>query len=253
MSGLLRSELRKVLTTRLWWGMLLGAMAFAALGVVSQVLADGVANNPAGPLSSAATQRNILSSADSGYIFSAIVGIILVTTEFRHFTSRPTFLLEPRRARVVAAKLVVAAGVGLLYGVCCVAVSLVIAVPWLSALHVGIDWTGNGLVVVLLGALVVIAVFAVVGLGVGVLFRNQVAAVISALAYLFVLEPLAAVIPVVKDGYRFLPGAAAAALTGVQRPQTVLLAGWQGGLVLLGWGLLFAVAGWILTLRRDIP
>jgi ABC-2 type transport system permease protein len=87
----------------------------------------------------------------------------------------------------------------------------------------------------------------------GVLFRNQVAPVIATLAYLFVAEPLIAVIPVVKEGYRYLPGAAGDALTGVSRNQVTLLPIWQGALVLLGWGLLFALLGWVLTVRRDIP
>jgi ABC-2 type transport system permease protein len=251
--ALLRSEVRKVLTTRLWWGMLLGSMGFAALSVVAQIATNGLRNNPAPPLSTAVTQRAVFSSAVSGYIFSVVVGIILITTEYRHFTSRPTFLLEPRRARVVAAKLLVAAGVGLLYGIGCVAVSVAITVPWLSAKGTAIDWAANGLVVVMLGALGVVAIFAVVGVGVGVLFRNQVSAVITALAYLFVVEPLIAVIPVVKEGYRYLPGAAGDALTGVARNQALLLPNWQGGLLLLGWGMLFAVLGWVLTVRRDIP
>jgi ABC-2 type transport system permease protein len=253
MSRLLRAEFRKVATTKLWWGMMVGSMALAALGVIVQIASNGVRNNPAPPLSSPVTQRAILSSSAGADIFSAIVGIILITTEFRHFTSRPTFLLEPRRGLVIAAKAVITAGVGLLYGIACVAVSLAITVPWLSARGVRVDWVANGLVVVMVGALFVVAIFAVVGLGVGVLFRNQVAAVISTLAYLFVVEPLVSAIPVVKEGYRYLPGGAAAALTGAPRVQTTLLANWQGGLLLLGWGVLFAFLGWIFTVRRDIP
>ncbi|MGH7722152.1 MAG: ABC transporter permease [Candidatus Dormibacteria bacterium] len=253
MTQLLRSELRKVATTRLWWGMLLGSMAFAALGVIGQVATNGLKNNPQAPLDNPVTQRAILSSSASGYIFAAIVGIILITTEFRHFTSRPTFLLEPRRGRVIAAKLLVAAGVGLLYGVACVAIALAITVPWLAAKGVALGWAANGLIVVLVGALGVIAIFAVVGVGVGVLFRNQVAAVITALAYLFVVEPLLSIIPVVKEAYRYFPGAAASAITGANRNQVTLLANWQGALVLIGWGLLFAAAGWVLTVRRDVP
>ena len=253
MTRLLRSELRKVTSTRLWWGMLLGSVAFATLGVVAQIATNGLKNNPALPLSTGVTQRAVLSSSISGYIFSAVVGIILITTEFRHFTSRPTFLLEPRRGRVIVAKLLVAGAVGLLYGIACVAVTVAIAVPWLATKGVALDWTGNGLYITLAGALAVVAIFAVVGVGLGVLLRNQVAAVIAALAYLFVAEPLLAVIPVVKDGYRFLPGAAGNALVGVARSGVIVLDNWQGGLVLLGWGLLFALLGWILTARRDIP
>ena len=254
MTRLLRSEVRKVTTTRLWWAMMLGGMAFAALSAVAQIATNGLPNSNALPLASAATQRNIFASSISGYLFSTVVGIILMTTEFRHFTSRPTFLIEPRRGRVIAAKLVTAAGVGLLYGVACVATSVAIAVPWLAAKGVSIQWSSYGLATVLLGALVVVAIFAVVGVGVGVLVRSQVAAVVAALAYLFVVEPLFLVIPVIKEVYKFLPGAAGDALTGLSRPnQAALLTNWQGGLLLLGWGLLFAAIGWLLTMRRDIP
>jgi len=253
MIALLRSEVRKVTSIKLWWGMLLGSMAFAALSVIAQIATNGLRNNPAAPLTTAVTQRSIFSSAISGYIFSVVVGIILITTEFRHFTSRPTFLLEPRRGRVIAAKLLVAAGVGLIYGIACVAVAVAITVPWLSAKGITIGWAANGLAVVMLGAVGVVAIFAIVGVDVGVLFRNQIAAVITTLAYLFVVEPLVAVIPVIKEGYRYLPGAAANALTGVARNQALLLPNWQGGLLLLGWGLLFAAVGWVVTIRRDIP
>lgn len=253
MRKLLRSEFRKVATTRLWWGMMLGAMFIAALGVVITIASNGVKGNPAPPLTSAVTQKNIFATALSGYIFSVMVGIILITTEFRHFTSRPTFLLEPRRGRVVAAKLIISIGVGLLYGLACVGVALAVAVPWLSAKGVPIDWRANGLIVVMIGALLVVAIFAVVGVGVGVLLRSQVAAVIATLAYLFVVEPLFSLPPVVKDVYPYLPGASGAALTGASRNGITLLPNWEGGLVLFGWGLVFAFLGWILTVRRDIP
>jgi ABC-2 type transport system permease protein len=177
--------------------------------VVAQIAASGVPGNPMPPLSSGATQRTVVASAAGGDIFALVVGVILITTEFRHSTSRPTFLLEPRRGRVIAAKLVVAAGVGLLYGAACVAISVAIIVPWLTAKNITIGWVGNDLLLVMLGVLVVVATFAVVGVGVGVLFRNQVAAVISALAYLFVVEPLLAVIPGVKEVARYLPEASA--------------------------------------------
>jgi hypothetical protein len=250
---LLRAEWRKVTTTRLGWGMLLGAMALAALGVVAQIASNGVRGNVALPLTAAATQKSIAASASSAYLFSVVVGIILITTEFRHFTSRPTFLIEPRRGLVIVAKLVVAAVVGVIYGVVCVALTAGIMAPWLGALGVTIRWVDNGVLLSMLSDVIVIAIFAVVGIGIGVLVRNQIAAVIGALVYLFVIEPLIDIIPVIQKAYPYLPGAAAGAITGASRGNLAHLDALQGGLVLLGWGLLFAVAGWMLTIRRDIP
>jgi hypothetical protein len=252
-SRLLRSEWRKVTTTKLWWGMLLGAMALAALGVAGQIGSNGSRGNPAAPLSTAVTQKAIAASAAGGFLFSVVLGIILLTTEFRHFTSRPTFLLEPRRGRVVLAKMLVAGVVGLGYGIACAVIATAIMVPWLGAKGITIGWTANGVLQSLVSGVLVVGIYAIVGIGIGVLFRNQIAAVIGALAYLFVAEPLISIIPVVKDIYRFLPGAAANALTGGGRTSTDLLSAWQGGLLLLGWGLFFAGLGWLLTVRRDIP
>lgn len=253
MINLLRSEWRKVTTIKLGWGMLLGALALAALGVVAQIASNGVRGNPALSLSAASTQRSIAASAGSAYLFAVVVGIILITTEFRHFTSRPTFLIEPRRGFVIVAKVIVAAVVGIIYGVCCAALTAAIMAIWFAAKGIPIGWTSNGVLLSMVGDLMVIAIFAVVGIGVGVLVRNQIAAVIGALAYLFVLEPIIQIIPVVKEAYPYLPGAAAAAITGSTRGAATHLNAVEGGLVLLGYGLFFAVCGWILTIRRDIP
>ena len=254
MTRLLRAELRKVLTTRLWWGMLLGALALTAFGVAAQIGSNGLPGNPAPPLGTVVTQRQVFSTSSAGDLFSMVVGIILISTEFRHFTSRPTFLSEPHRARVLSAKLVTAALVGLVYGISTVCLTAAIAIPWLAAKQVDLLWTQADLITLLLGSVASVTLFAVIGIGVGVLIRNQVAAVIAAVAYRFIAEPLMSLIPYVKEAYPYLPGAATAALVGGRaQGEGALLQPWQGGLVLLGWGLLFAAAGWLFTLRRDIP
>jgi ABC-type transport system involved in multi-copper enzyme maturation permease subunit len=253
MNRLLRAEWRKVFTVKLWWGMLLGALAFTAIGVAAQIATSGSSRSDLPPLSSGAGQHSVYGAGASAEIFALIVGIIVITSEYRHFTSRPTFLFEPRRGHVIVAKIVLSAAVGLLYAACCVALTLAIATPWLAAKNVTVGWSEFDLVPVLLGVFAVVTIYSVVGLGLGVLVRNQVAAVIGAVAYLFVLEPLITVVPVVKDVHRFLPGGATAAVIQSARDGgTELLSPWQGGLVLVGWGLLFAAAGWLLSVRRDV-
>ena len=254
MSRLLRAELRKVLTTKLWWGMMLGAVALTALAVVGQIASNGTRDNPAAPLTAAATQRTLFASSAGGELFSLVVGIIIIATEFRHFTSRPTFLSEPRRGRVIAAKVVVAAAVGLVYGVVCIAVTTAIIVPWLSSKGISVMWTDASVVPTMLASTASVALWGIIGIGTGVLLRNQVAAVITALAYRFIAEGIISIIPYVKEIYKFLPGAAATALINARPPgDRSFLEPWQGGLVLLGWGLLFTFLGWFLMARRDIP
>lgn len=254
MSRLIRAEVRKVFSTKLWWGMLIGAFAFTALGAVATILGAGGNQSGIPPLSDPATQRQAFGASGAAVIFVLIIGIIGMTTEYRHFTSRPTFLIEPRRGRVVLAKLVTYASVGLVYSVLCAGLAVAIVVPWLSAKGVDVSLTSNGIPRTLATTVLSVAILGVIGVGLGVLVRNQIVAVIGGLAYLFVLEPLIRVIPYVKDAYKFLPGGANEALTQANtQANTDLLNAWAGGTVLVCWGLLFAIMGTVLTVRRDIP
>lgn len=254
MSALIRAEIRKVFTTKLWWGMLIGALALTALGVVGTILGSDAEGSGIPPLSSPSTQRQVFGASGAAGIFILIVGIIGMTTEYRHYTSRPTFLFEPRRSRVVAAKLVTYAGLGLLYSVLCAALAVAMGVPWLSAKGIDVSLADNGIPRTLGTTVLSVAIFSVLGVGLAVLVRNQIVAVIAALAYLFVVESLIQVIPYVDAAYKFLPGGANEALTQANSQSTAdLLSSWAGGVVLVGWGLLFAILGAAMTARRDIP
>jgi hypothetical protein len=250
--GLIRSEWLKLRTTQVWLWLLLGSFALTALSVVGTILSDGQDGNQTPPLASAAGQRNLFSGSAAGSVFVCMLGIIGITAEYRHLTATPTYLATPRRNRVVAAKLVLYALVGLGFAVLSALVLIAMSVPWLRAKHISVSLTENRIPLVLLAAVIVVAIYGIVGVGVGALIRNQVAAVVITLAYLFVIEGLLSVIPGVKEAYRYLPGGAARAVTQASAGDTTLLDPWQGGLLLAAYGIGFAViAGW-LTIRRDV-
>ncbi|MDP9391517.1 MAG: ABC transporter permease, partial [Actinomycetota bacterium] len=86
---------------------------------------------------------------------------------------------------------------------------------------------------------------------VGALLRNQVGAIVGALVYLFVVEQLIQSIPATQGAYRWMPGGAAEVMLPNLQP-VELLEPWQGGLLLLGYGLLAALLGTVLAVRRDV-
>ena len=89
------------------------------------------------------------------------------------------------------------------------------------------------------------------GVGVGALLRNQVGAIVGALVYLYVVEPIISSIPATAGAFKWLPGGATQAMTAsFEGPD--ILEPWQGALVLLGYGLVAAVLGTFLAVRRDI-
>jgi ABC-2 type transport system permease protein len=96
-----------------------------------------------------------------------------------------------------------------------------------------------------------LVVYAVIGVGVGALLRNQVGAIVGSLVYLFVVEQLIQSVPATLGAYKWMPGGAAEAmLPNLQAVE--LLDAWQGGLLLLGYGLVAALLGTLLAVRRDV-
>ena len=109
-----RSEFTKYFTTSTWWVltlitavslMLLAGGFAAAIGLAQSGALDEV---PDAALLGAASPSLVYGLAvNIGYIFPILLGVLLVTGEFRHGTLIPTFLATPRRGTVLLAKLTV--------------------------------------------------------------------------------------------------------------------------------------------------
>lgn len=252
MIRLVSGEIRKLFTTMLWLWMLLGAFALTALFMSFTIGFDGTEGNPSPPLSTAEGQRNLFSVASTASVFVLLLGIIAITGEFRHQTVTPTFLATPHRGRVVISKLVTYALAGIGYGVAVVLLAIAIALPWVSAKDIDISLSGNGIPGTLVGVVVGVAVYAVLGVGIGALIRNQIAAIVGSLVYLFIVEGFVANLPTIRDYYKYFPGGANNALVGTEQQGLSLLEPWQGGLLLVAYGIVFATAGTWFAVRRDV-
>src|SRR5215467_5763963 len=134
MTRLVAAEFRKLFTTRLWLWMLLASVAWT---ISYTTLAIAFSNRPGGlapPLSSAAGQHALFAIGAGGAgPLVAVLALAGVTGEFRHRTAATTFLVTPRRHRVVAAKLTTYLLVGAGYALVCLAAGLAVAEPWLAA------------------------------------------------------------------------------------------------------------------------
>jgi ABC-2 type transport system permease protein len=253
MDRLVAAEFRKLFTTRLWLWLLLGAMGLTALYAS---LLIGFSEDPdtmTAPLTTAAGQQTLFAVASGGSnTLVAVLAAIGITGEFRHRTATATFLASPRRSHIVLAKLVTYALVGVGYAIACLVVVTLIAVPWLAVKDIGLDLTGNGLPATYAGVVADTAIFGLLGVGLGALLRNQVATVVGLLVYRFVAEPILTGLPALSDWTIYLPGSASAALTNVSLTTQEYLEAWQGGLVLAGYGLVFALLGARFSVRRDI-
>jgi ABC-2 type transport system permease protein len=250
---LIRGEFAKLLSTRLWLWLLLATMALTALFASLNIAFNDDPDTLAPPLATAAGQRLLFGTAAGGaQTLVAVLAAIGLTSEYRHRTATTTFLTTPHRARVVAAKLITYAVVGAVYAVACIAVVTAIAWPWLTARGIDPTLTGNGIPATLAGVVAAVTAFALLGVGLGALFRDQVATVVGLLVYLFVAEPIVTRIPALQDGAIYLPGPSASALTQITLTDQAFLQPWQGGVMLASYAMAVAAAGLWRTGRIDL-
>jgi ABC-2 type transport system permease protein len=238
-----KAELLKVRSTRTTLGLVAGMTALTVL----IVLLTGLLTDPSG-LSSKSDQLGLFAPGGVALIFSGLAGVLLITSEYRYGTIRPTFLFSPHRGRVLSAKLTAGLLAGLVFGAAGVGLALGIGSVILSARGVPSVLDGGEIALLVGGGLGGIALRAAFGVGLGAIVRNQVAAVISLLAWDFVVNGL--LFGLVPSVGRFMPTTAADALMGLKTKH--LLPPALGGVVLLGWTLTLALAGLALTLRRDV-
>jgi ABC-2 type transport system permease protein len=247
---LVRAEWTKLLTTRVWIGLLLGSCVL--VGAFAALFTAFAGNDDSGiaPVGTPAYEQLALAVSANATILFIVLGIIGTTQEYRHRTATPTFLASPHRGRVVIAKLVAYALAAIPMALLVIAVDVLVVSLYAGAKGTAPSLSGDNLRV-LGGAWAALVVYTVIGVGVGALLRNQVGAIVGALVYVFVVEGIISSIPATQGAYKWLPGGALEAMTATFN-QTDLLSAWQGGLLLLGYGLVAAVLGTVLAVRRDV-
>jgi ABC-2 type transport system permease protein len=246
MRSQLRAELFKLRSTRTSLGLLAAMTGLVLLAVILHSLL------PTHALSNRNNQLTILGRGEFlGTLFAALLGALTVTTEVRHGTIRPTFLVTPRRGRVVWAKVwaSILAGVG--FGLVAGAVAVAAGVVALRARGIDLRLDGGDHTLLVAGSAAAGALWAAIGVGLGALVRHQVPAVVGICAWLLFVEGLLAGDLVgLGDVFKFLPGSAAAAISG-QEPGT-LLAPATGLALLAAYAAAGALTGAFATSHRDV-
>ena len=243
MTAQIQAELLKVRSTRTTAGLALGMVALILLFVMLTAFLSHAAD-----LETADNQRNLFGIGSFAGVFSALAGILLVTGEYRFGTIRPTFLFTARRSTVMAAKVAAGMLAGLVLAVVGEALSVGIGDAILSGRGISVTLDRGDLGLLTLGTLLGTALWGGIGVGLGAIVRNQVAAVIGLLAWGFVVENLLfALAPSVG---RLTPGQAQNGLMGMTTDH--LLSAGPAAVVLIVWTAALVVGGAALTARRDV-
>jgi ABC-type transport system involved in multi-copper enzyme maturation permease subunit len=248
----LASELLKLRTTRAPY-VLLGVAALAS-GLVAAAL-TGV-----GELDGAQQDRALTLAQGAAFwgVLATVLGILVVTNEYRHGTIMTTFLAEPRRARVLAAKLVTSLIGGAVLALGALIAAAAVAVPWLAVRDEPSLFGGQAVEAV--GRLLLaFALSAGLGAAVGAMIQNQVGAIIAVFVWFLILESIIGIVSGLVFGdfgepdpvTPYLPGTALGGIVGGDQGSQLMLEAGPSILLALGYVIALAVLGALSMTRRD--
>jgi hypothetical protein len=215
--------------------------------IILFTLLSGLLTHPSG-LASKEDQRQLLSLSSLAGVFSALAGVLLVTSEYRFGTIRPTFLFNPERARVLTAKVFAGALAGLAFGVLAEAIGWVLGYTILDGRGITVVLSSGDILLLTLGGLAGAALWGAIGAGLGAIIHNQVGALITLLAWGLVVDNL--LFGLVPSVGRFTPTRASDALMGIRVDH--LVSPGAGAVTLIAWAGVLAVVGIALSVRQDI-
>ena len=245
MTRLLRSELRKLSSTKMPWaflGVLAAIAAINALIVNSGTDMDG----SKGFISTAADQQSLMAFAANAFTGAGLFGAIAVAREYGHRTVVPPFLPPPRRYRAVLAQLgAVAIGAAFL-GFVGAAMTISAVALALPSTEFGFLVSAGNVAQILTASAFAGAAGAVLGAGIGAVIRNVGGAVTATVLALIVAPPL--VVQSANETASWMPNALANVLAGVGTDVSTLAAAGA----MLAWAAVPAALGLVAVQRRDV-
>jgi hypothetical protein len=237
-SRLVAGELIKVRTTRTALGFGVSALLLVLAGVLISILA--------GDPTSADDKRLALSFGSGVSTVLLLFGAVGATGEFRHRTLAPAVLIAPDRVRLFVARVGAYTLAALLLAALMLIVAFAVGIPMLSG-RGGADLTGGEYAEVAIGGVLATALAAALGVGLGTLVRNQVAAVVGILVWITIVESLIGLIS--EDVVPYLPGVLLGRV-GQGGDGDMSLA--PATLLLLGWTVAFCAVAALVDRRRDV-
>jgi ABC-2 type transport system permease protein len=236
------AEIFKMRTTRTFYGLVAGSLGLVLL-IVILVTALVKFSADDQPL------EDMLGVTGFVQPFAMVLGILAVTSEFRHGTVTPSLLVTPNRVKLTLAKLAASVLVSLALGlIATVLVTLI--VKGIGGAR-DLDTSGDAGKIII-GTTIATGLWGALGVGIGAIVRNQVGAIIGALVYVFVLENLVGIIPGVDDvlpkyGFNGVSSALSAFDNGGDRLDQV-----PGGLLLALYTAIFLIIGIAMMRERDV-
>jgi ABC-2 type transport system permease protein len=207
----IKTELLKVRTSRMAIGLLTGAAAWTA----AVTFLESSRSGPGGIVPSLASEaglRAVLSSTGFATILAAVFGATASSGEFRYRTATDTYLDEPNRGKMLAAKVLTSGLVGLLFGLIGATITTSVGLAFTSARGYTVAVSAGSIARYAVGAIIGAGVLAAAGAALGSIIRSQLGAIVAVFAWAFGVEQIIGGLS--HNVAAYLPFAAASTMGG---------------------------------------
>jgi hypothetical protein len=187
-----------------------------------------------------------------GQLAIAVLGALIVTTEYSTGGIKATLTAVPNRMRVLLAKGIVLAVVAFVVGLLTTFAAFFVSMPFWTSKHLEAHLGDPGVLRAVIGAALYIVASGLFGFALGALLRHTAGAITAAVGLLFVVPPLMGLLPG-HWGHTiskyFTSNAGSHVSSVVQVPGTV--SPWVGYLTITIWWVVPLIAGAWLMQTRD--
>lgn len=250
----LRSEWTKLWSVRsTTWSLL--ALAVATVGF-SALFCWGTAANfdqlDAGDLAAFDATSLSLAGLVLGQLGAAVLGVLVISSEYSTGGIRTSLVAVPRRTRLVVAKALVLVVVTLVVGTLSCLVSFLVGQALLRPTHLQTTLGTPHVLRAVLGGGLYVAGSALFGFALGTLLRHTPGAIVATVAGLLVVPPLTQLLPggIGDSITKWFTSNAGQQITSVHQGPDVA-SPWTGYFAFTAWWAVILVAGVVLLRRRD--
>lgn len=246
----LRSELIKVATVRsTWWSVIIVAVLTIGISIAITTAVDEQFPN---------IIMAVVSPVQLTMLLAGILGVISVTGEYSTGMVRSTFTANPVRGSVLVAKAIVLGALMFVVALVTFLIAAVAITPLASARGLVVEWSDPSMAILpILSASAAMALFALLGVGLGFLLRSGAGAIAVTVGILFVLPVILSLVTMLLNGIEWIQNLSlympsSAVQNAILPIEGVGLTAGEAWLMLVAWPAIALLGGWAVLRGRDV-
>lgn len=191
-----------------------------------------------------------------GILILGSLAVLFMSSEYATGMIRSTMNAVPRRTPAFAAKAIILAAISYVIATIAGAATFLIAMPVFQGMGFDLDWSTDGVLYSVFTGGLYVAGVALIGLSLGTLLRNSAGGITVLVGIFFVLSIASGFMTLIPGDFwkyvpQYIPSEAGGRFLSIGHTDGVIDP-WHGGLLFLGYVLLFLVPAMVVLKKRDV-